>query len=321
LSAPNDNVVPGLVSVIIPVFNRSAMLREAVQSALEQSYRPIEVIIVDDESTDETVETIAELERAHAEVKAIRQPNGGPGVARERGRLLAKGEYIQYLDSDDLILPLKIERQVAALRSAPACGVAYGRTRYVDRSGLEIQCSWKNSDRVVETMLPSFLEERWWETATPLYRASVCEAAGPWLPTRLEEDWEYDCRIGALGTRLVRVNDYVAVHRDHDSQRLSRGSELNPARLADRAVAHFAIVQHAMHAAIPPQTPEMKRLVRDVFHIARQCGAAGLTLESRQLIRAARGISRAWDIACYQRLANAIGWQTLPSLLRLVGRL
>src|SRR4051812_45190032 len=119
----------GLVSTIIPVYNRASMLREAVASALAQTYRPIEIIVVDDGSTDDTPAVIAELAARHPDVRATRRANGGAGLARESGRQLARGEYIQHLDSDDLLLPRKFEVQVAALRSNPDAVAAYGWTR------------------------------------------------------------------------------------------------------------------------------------------------------------------------------------------------
>ena len=83
------------------------MLREAVASVLRQTYRPIEIIIVDDGSTDETTRVADELASTYPfEVRALHVLNGGPGWAREAGRQVARGEFIQYLDSDDLLWPL-----------------------------------------------------------------------------------------------------------------------------------------------------------------------------------------------------------------------
>src|SRR5512143_4106165 len=94
----------GLVSTIIPVYNRQALLREAVASVLAQSYRPIEIIVVDDGSTDDTLAVCEELAGHRPDVvRTIRISNGGPGLAREAGRRFARGEFIQYLDSDDLL--------------------------------------------------------------------------------------------------------------------------------------------------------------------------------------------------------------------------
>src|SRR6185503_20150635 len=99
-------MINGLVSTIIPVYNRAVLLREAVASVLSQTYRPIELIVVDDGSTDDTPRVADELGETHPqEVRVIHQSNTGPGLAREAGRHSALGEFIQYLDSDDLILP------------------------------------------------------------------------------------------------------------------------------------------------------------------------------------------------------------------------
>src|SRR5258705_4835234 len=98
--------VPCLVSIIIPVFNRAAMLREAVASVVAQTYRPIEIIIVDDGSTAETARAVDDFgEQNPNEILVVHQDNTGPGLAREAGRQLAKGAFIQYLDSYDILLP------------------------------------------------------------------------------------------------------------------------------------------------------------------------------------------------------------------------
>ena len=121
-------LVEGLVSTIIAVHNRPLLLREAVASVLAQTYRPIEIIIVDDGSTDETGREAEALAAKHSEVRTIHRKNGGPGAARETGRLAARGEFIQYLDSDDLLLPKKFVLQVTGLRQHTDCHVSYART-------------------------------------------------------------------------------------------------------------------------------------------------------------------------------------------------
>jgi glycosyltransferase involved in cell wall biosynthesis len=298
-----------LVSTIIPVFNRTAMLREAVASVLGQTWRPIEVIIVDDSSTDDTPAVIEELASRHPEVRAVRRPNGGPGLARETGRLAARGDFIQYLDSDDLLLTRKFELQVRALEDQPECGVAYGRTRYRDALGSEIECSWKDANQIQRTILPSFLLSRWWETSTPLYRKSVCDAAGSWTALRLEEDWEYDCRVGSLGTLLAYVPEVVAEHRDHADFRLSRGSGTDPVRLRDRAAAHELIASHARRGGIPAAAPEFQHFARELFHLARQCGLAGLPDEAARLLALALTIAPSADLRIYQVAARLVGWR------------
>ena len=313
-----------LVSVIIPVFNRAAMLVEAVQSALAQSYRPIEIIIVDDASTDDTPATIAALMARHPEVRSVRRENGGPGAARESGRQIARGELLQYLDSDDLLLPRKLELQVRALAENPACGIAYGRTRYRDDAGGEIACTWKPLLRGETSIFPHFLRARMWETVTPLYRAAVCAAAGPWSTLRLEEDWEYDCRIGALGVSLAFVPEVVAEHRDHPEGRLSRGNAVDPVRLRQRAAAHTAILGHARRAGVGSDAPEMQRFARELFLLARQCGAAGLAEESASLFALARDASGAGgnraQFRLYRAVARTVGWSLAGKLSLIADR-
>jgi glycosyltransferase involved in cell wall biosynthesis len=102
-------MIPPLVSVIIPAYNRAATIARSIDSVLAQGYRPIEVIVVDDGSTDQTVEVI----RGYGEqVTLIRQSNGGPSSARNTGATQAKGEIIAFLDSDDTWKTQKLERQI-----------------------------------------------------------------------------------------------------------------------------------------------------------------------------------------------------------------
>src|SRR5947208_3449562 len=163
----------GLVSVIIPVFNRSRMLVEAVASVLAQTYRPVEIIIVDDGSTDDTPAVADALARQHENVRVIRRANGGVGAARESGRAVMGGEFVQHLDSDDLLLPRKFELQVAALRAHPDAGAAYGWTRFRHPDGSLEPRPWKRSGERIATMFPAMLASRWWDTPTPLYRTSL----------------------------------------------------------------------------------------------------------------------------------------------------
>lgn len=312
-------MTPGLVTTIIPVFNRPAQLSEAVQSVLDQDYRPIEIIIVDDGSTDETLAVARALQQSHPDiVRAISKINGGPGLAREHGRQRAQGEFIQYLDSDDVLLPGKFSAQAAALLHAPEAGVAYGITLFRDASGEARPSPHKATGEAIKTMFPRFLLERWWETATPLYRASVCEQAGPWTDLSLEEDWEYDCRVAALGTRLAYCPVPVSEHRDHSGGRLSRGDQRDPRRNAMRARSHELIFGHATRAGLAG-TPEMQHFARALFLLSRQCGASGLAEQSRRLFALARQASggsrsRGVDFRVYGYAANLMGWNTMGRL-------
>jgi glycosyltransferase involved in cell wall biosynthesis len=316
----SDIVIKGLVSTIIPAYNRPELLREAAQSVLDQAYRPIEIIIVDDGSTDDTAGVADKLLLDHHdEIRVIHQKNTGPGLAREAGRLIARGEYIQYLDSDDILLPEKFELQVAGIREHPECGVSYGKTRFYRKNETPTDVPWKRTGQRIETMFPSFLQSRWWGTSTPLYRRTLTDQAGPWTDLKNEEDWEYDCRIAGLGARLHYVAEFVSEERDHSGTRLSRDGTNEQTKLKYRALSHRLILSHAEHAGITEDFPEMQHYARELFLLSRQCGAAGLEDESRDLFDLARKASGAvlgnsWEFKAYKGLARLIGWKKLGKL-------
>jgi glycosyltransferase involved in cell wall biosynthesis len=117
-----------LVSIIIPTFNSSKYIHDAIKSACTQTYRNIEVVVVDDGSTDDTVDIVQEvLKRSDINWQVLRlEKNGGASAARNAGILAAKGAWIQFLDSDDLLMPGKIELEMAvAAKAAEDVAVVY----------------------------------------------------------------------------------------------------------------------------------------------------------------------------------------------------
>ncbi len=110
------------VSVIIPTYNRAAHLIEAIESVLAQTYRDFEILVVDDGSTDDTEAALAPY---MSRIRYFKQDNSGVSVARNRGMLAAGGEYIAFLDSDDLWYPEKLEKQIAFMRNRPEIGMCY----------------------------------------------------------------------------------------------------------------------------------------------------------------------------------------------------
>ncbi len=312
-----SNPIPDLVTTIIPVYNRPEMLGEAVRCVLEQTYRPIEVIIADDGSTDgDTARVGREFEATHpGVVRYYYQPNAGPGPARNLGLKHARGEFIQYLDSDDLLLPNKFARQVAALRDHPECGLAYCKASEYDRGTTPTfqVCSRRTGERL-DTLFPYLLSGRCWTTGTELLRRTVTDVVGPWATFRQEEDWEYDARVAALGTRLVWCPEFLVAHIHHAGPRAGNTSVSDPVQMRYHYEAHTSIYRHARGAGIGCDDPHMQRYARQLFLLARQCGAAGLTAESRELFRLAREASgetrgRRLDFRLYRAAAAVLGWQ------------
>ncbi len=309
----------GLVSTIIPVFNRAAMLEEAVASVLAQTYRPIEVLIVDDGSTDTTVAVAAQLASSHpSSIRVLTQINAGPGAARNQGLREARGEFVQYLDSDDLLLPTKFELQVAALRANPDTGLCYGKTRRRDvASGTEQ--IWARTGEHIAGMFPDFLNKRGWDTNAPLWRRSACDQVGPWLSLRCMEDWEHDLRAGMLGVVPVRVDAEVAIIRDHAGVRASGADTgFSVAILADFLRAHEHVWAR-MQAQGLLDWIYLREFSRKLFWIARMCGAAGMVSEATRALAIAEAMTRVGEkpvqIQLYRRLVAAVGWARASKLI------
>lgn len=302
-----------LVSVIVPVHNRAGMLCEAVESALSQTHEAVEVIVVDDGSTDATFDEVERLEREHpGRVRAVRQSNSGPGAARNRGLSLARGEFVQYLDSDDLLLPTKFETQVAALRRESGADLAYGITERVDLA-TGARRVWARTGERIECIFPDFLMRRGWDTNAPLWRRSACERIGPWMELRCLEDWEHDLRAGMLGLRPVHVALPGAIVRDHQASRASgMDTGFTVPILRDMLRAHAAVWSR-MQAGSLVDWSYLESLSRKLFWLSRMCGERGLVPEAETALAMAgemcRGRRGGLGMAAFGYTARLIGWQ------------
>ena len=110
------------VSLVIATFNHARVLAEAIDSALSQTLDPVEVVVVDDGSTDDTPTVLA---RYAARIRVLRQPNRGLAAARNAGLAATRGSYVAFLDADDVLAPTKLAEQVAVLERAPTVGWTY----------------------------------------------------------------------------------------------------------------------------------------------------------------------------------------------------
>jgi glycosyltransferase involved in cell wall biosynthesis len=304
------------------------MLLRAVGSVLDQTYRPIEIIIVDDGSTDQTYQVACKLAEDNSEeIRAIQVENGGPGAARQAGLEICHGDFIQFLDSDDMLLPEKFSSQVAALNEHQDCVASYGKTRYY-HIGIETppKHAGKRTGERFDAMFPAHLRSRWWSTSTPLFRKRACMEAGPWSNLRNEEDWEYECRIAKTGGKLVYVDAFLSDTNLHDGERLSSQGSTDPKKLRDRALAHALILDHARSAFISHEQPEMQHFARELFLLARQCGAAGLGKEAANLFALAQSASTqqraaGLDFVVVGAAAKILGWRAVGRLSRFVDRM
>jgi glycosyltransferase involved in cell wall biosynthesis len=192
------------VSVIVPVFNGERYLEEALHSAVDQSLPPAEVIVVDDGSTDGSV-AIAESFRDP--VRCIRQANTGVAGARNRGLSVAGGEFIAFLDHDDVWPHRKLEVQVAALRANPDVGIVSGHVRFL--GGALPGRPWTAEGRR-EAPAGAYLQ-------ATLIRRSVFDRIGL-LDEKIgnaADDIEWMVRARDLGVRRLTLDDVTLLYRWH----------------------------------------------------------------------------------------------------------
>src|SRR5271155_621050 len=197
-----------LVSILIPAYNAEQWITESLHSAIAQTWPRKEIIVIDDGSTDRTAEVARRF--ASKEVKVVSIPNGGLSAAVNHAIRLSQGDYIQELDSDDILSPDKIERQLAALREGDSKRLllsspwAYFHYR-TSRASFIPNSLWHDLSPV-EWLLRKMGENLHMQNATWLVSRELIEAAGPWDERlQYDQDGEYFARVllASAGTRFV----------------------------------------------------------------------------------------------------------------------
>lgn len=213
--------VSGRVSVIIPAYNRCSMIGDAVCSALDQTYSDVEVIVVDDGSTDDTALTILNLIARYGgrRLRYDRQAKSGAPAARNRGAQLSRGEYIQFFDSDDILHKEKLAKQVAVLRERPDLDMTYCITESFDKKPGDLAAT-----RLLyqpEPDVAAFVKWPIWDTNAPLWRRDAIARVGPWAAGLLAwQDWEYHIRAISLRIKAAGVGEVLSYLREHSSERI-----------------------------------------------------------------------------------------------------
>lgn len=187
-----------LVSVVIPCYNHARFLGEAIESVLAQTYPAIEVVVVDDGSTDETSAVAA----TYPSARYVWQRNGGLAAARNTGMRVSTGAFLAFLDADDRFLPGAIESGVACLCSHPEAAFAWGHYRLIDRTGAPSDVP--RIPLVGEAYEALLRRNVIAMHATVLYRRAPLEAAGG-FDSRMAACEDYDMYL-----RLAREHSAVA---------------------------------------------------------------------------------------------------------------
>lgn len=229
---------PASVSVIVPTFNYAHFLPAALDSVFAQTLPPREVVVVDDGSTDATPQVLARYE---GRIRAVRKENGGLAAARNSGAQMASGELLAFLDSDDLWLPPKLERQVALLASEPQLGLVHCGAQEVDAEGrvlrerLDGMAGWVAREMLLFRRTVVLLAG-----STILVPRRVFEAAGG-FDARLphSEDWDFCYRV-ALRHPIGFVNEPLVQYRLHGGNMHRNVSAMERAMLLAYAKAFEA---------------------------------------------------------------------------------
>lgn len=201
----------GKVSVVIPCYNAGDHLEEAVQSALGQTYADVEVVIVDDGSTDARTKEILSA-AVWPRTTIIRQPNGGPSAARNRAVLAAAGEYILPLDADDRIDPTYVEKAVEVMRSRGDVGIVYCKAHKfgVERGAWHLP-AYSLNELVIDNVI----------FCTSLYRRDDWVRVGGYNEALRHgmEDYEFWIKLVHLGCNVFQIDEPLFFYRIQASSR------------------------------------------------------------------------------------------------------
>ena len=199
-----------LISCIVPVFNGERYLAEALQSILAQTYRPLEIIVADDGSTDGTADVVAGY---GDQVHYLWQPNSGPATARNLGLATAQGEFVAFLDADDLWHPEKLMRQMARIEARPELDLTVA---HVQNFGIPepVEEAERARNHRLGHALPGYT------TATLLARRTLFEVVGPFDPALQHGDsLDWFLRAAEQGAVMELIPDVLAYRRLHQSNR------------------------------------------------------------------------------------------------------
>lgn len=231
-SSNNISSVPlPKVSIIIPTKNRCSLLRETLQSVLQQTYADWEAIVIDDDSTDETIEQIILLSRQEPRIRLLQREGdrSGAPVCRNQGIAAATGDLVIFLDSDDALAPFCLEQRVNAMQSHLDLDFAvFPCQLFCERPG-DLALLWNadTSENDLDRLL--HLHDVPWQTTSPIWRRQALNQLGAWDESLLRwQDWEFHFRSLIQGLRYKKFVTPDCFWRTSTSDRVTVGSNWTP---------------------------------------------------------------------------------------------
>lgn len=302
-----------LVSIIIPCHNAAPWLEQTLRSALAQNWPETEIIVVDDGSTDESPAIARSFESRG--VRLLTQSTRGAAAARNAGLAAARGDFIQFLDADDLIDPDKIARQMERLAQEPdgtAAMGAWGRFRSDPaEASFRPEPPWRDWDDPADFLRLLYRDHRMMHPACWLLPREIVRRAGPWDESlSLNDDGEYFCRVALAASRLAFCPEAKVRYRSYVSGSLSRRDD--PAACRSLLKSFELCSRHLLARS---NTPETRQALANAFQRLEY----ELYPAARPLSRIARqradelGGSRAQPMmgARSRMLARIVGWRAV----------
>jgi glycosyltransferase involved in cell wall biosynthesis len=234
------------ISVIVPAYNAVDTILKTIESVQKQTFGDFELIVINDGSTDKTLELLSTVKDSRLHIFSY--SNGGLPTARNRGISHSTGEFITFLDADDLWTPDKLELQLAALQQHPDAGVAYSWTHFMDEQGESFHAGKPVffEGNVYATLLTgNFIDSG----SNPLIRRQAIESVGEFDPTLGScEDWEYWLRIAARWS-------FVVVPKPQIFYRQTSGAMSSKIEVMEKY--NLIVIERAFEAA-PPELQFLK---------------------------------------------------------------
>jgi len=227
---------PNLASIIIPTYNRASLLNEALACAAGQTYRPLEIIVVDDGSIDDTPAVVDHWRQQlgndpRATVRYCHQSNSGVGAARNRGLIESKGEFIQFLDSDDILNSDKLRLHIACLQPHSECGYIFSDWARLENPHTWAQVSADGAAEIDSAELYCSLRVHW--TMLGVYRRKTCYMAGPYSEDLVSgEDKEFNLRVLLSTAKVIYLPGVLCASRLHAGPRITDAIRADENKLA-----------------------------------------------------------------------------------------
>jgi glycosyltransferase involved in cell wall biosynthesis len=205
------------VTVTVTVYNKAGFVEQTVASALGQSYGNLEVVAVDNASTDGSLDILRRMAAADPRLRVVAHPvNLGVAASRNRALAEARGEFVNMLDGDDLLYPDFVARTVQTLADNPGCEIAHVSWDRVDHEGRRLGgFTAPDSDDYLRDLLLANM----FAPSAVMFRKSLLDRVGDVRDGLATEDWEYFIRCAKAGARFLRLPEVLAAYREAPASR------------------------------------------------------------------------------------------------------